>query len=175
MRSVVKIELGARSDTDPHTTPQIQPYLGEVFPTILTDSVFTVRTLAPERTFWEKAMLLHEETFRDANSAPKARLARHYYDLWCLIRKGIGEKAMADRVLFERVAAHRKVFFRKSKKAQDTLCQGALRIVPLTEQTPGWKQDYQSMREDMFFGEVPTFEEILRLVGDFEKLFNQKN
>jgi hypothetical protein len=25
----------------------------------------------------------------------------------------------------------------------------------------------------MFFGEVPTFDEILRVVGDFEKRFNQ--
>jgi hypothetical protein len=29
------------------------------------------------------------------------------------------------------------------------------------------------MREDMFFGEVPTFEEVLRVVGDFERRFNK--
>ena len=29
------------------------------------------------------------------------------------------------------------------------------------------------MRAEMFFGEVPTFEEILRVVGEFERLFNE--
>jgi hypothetical protein len=28
------------------------------------------------------------------------------------------------------------------------------------------------MRESMFFGEVPSFGEILRLVGEFERRFN---
>jgi hypothetical protein len=48
-----------------------------------------------------------------------------------------------------------------------------LRLVPLTDQLPAWKQDYQAMREDMFFGEVPAFDEILRVVGDFEQRFNK--
>jgi hypothetical protein len=33
-------------------------------------------------------MLLHEETFRPKDRPRKARLARHYYDLWCLITRG---------------------------------------------------------------------------------------
>ena len=174
IRPVVKIELGARSDTEPCGTPQIQPYLKEAFPELFgAESSFAIRTVEPVRTFWEKAMLLHEETFRKSGGGPKARLARHYYDLWFLINKGVADKAGADHELFQRVAAHRSVFFRKSKAAQETLRPGSLRLVPLTEQLPAWKQDYQSMREDMFFGEVPALNEILRVVGDFEKRFNR--
>jgi hypothetical protein len=29
------------------------------------------------------------------------------------------------------------------------------------------------VRAEMFFGEVPTFEEILRVVGEFERLFSK--
>jgi hypothetical protein len=173
IRPVVKIEMGARSDIEPHTTPQIQPYLAEAFPAIVADSWFAVRTVAPERTFWEKAMLLHEETFRAPGGALKVRLARHYYDLWCLIRKGVAEKAIADTALFNRVVAHRSVFFRRSKEAQDSLKVGSLCLVPLAGQLPAWRQDFQSMREEMFFGDVPSFDEILRVVSDFEKRFNQ--
>jgi hypothetical protein len=118
-------------------------------------------------------MLLHEETFRKSASGPKERLARHYYDVWCLITKGVAEKAITDLELFNRIAAHRAVFFRKSKEAQSSLHPGALRVVPLPDQVAAWKQDYQTMREDMFFGEVPTFEEVLRVVGDFERRFNK--
>ena len=172
VRSVVKIELGARSDTDPHTTPQIQPYLGEVFPTILTDSVFTVRTLAPERTFWEKAMLLHEETFRPADKPRKIRMARHYYDLWCLITRGVGERAAKDRQLFERVAAHREIFFRWSWVDYSTLRRGSLRFLPPVQHIDAWRKDYQEMKGAMFFGDVPTFDEILNVVGEFERDYN---
>jgi hypothetical protein len=38
------------------------PYLAEALPEIAPDAGFSFRTLAAERTFWEEAMLLHEET-----------------------------------------------------------------------------------------------------------------
>jgi hypothetical protein len=120
VRPVVKIELGARSDTEPSATPEITPYLAAALPGEIADSRFTVRAVAPERTFWEKAALLHEETYREGSAAPKARLARHYYDLWCLITRGVAERAEADTGLFDRVAAHRAVFFRRSRDAQES-------------------------------------------------------
>jgi hypothetical protein len=54
IRPIVKIELGARSDIDPSATPEVKPYLGDVFPDEIGDSAFLVRTLAPERTFWAR-------------------------------------------------------------------------------------------------------------------------
>jgi hypothetical protein len=106
VRPVVKIELGARSDTELSATPEIAPYVADVFPDEVAHSLFTVRAVAPERTFWEKAALLHEETYRERRAAPKARLARHYYDRWCLITRGVAERAASDRELFDRVAGH---------------------------------------------------------------------
>jgi hypothetical protein len=172
LRPVVKIELGARSDTEPSAMPEIQPYLAEALPGEFKDSAFKIRTVAPERTFWEKAMLLHEETYRSGAAGPKARLARHYYDLWCLIGAGIGDKALCDTALFSRVAAHRAVFFRKSKDAQQALRPGFLRLLPSENQRALWEQDYEAMREFMFFGKTPAFAEILSVVGDFERRFN---
>ena len=64
IKPVVKIELGARSDDWPNSECPIQPYLAERFPQLMPQGPFPVRVLAAERTFWEKACLLHEETFR---------------------------------------------------------------------------------------------------------------
>jgi hypothetical protein len=169
---VVKIEPGARSDTDPVATPKIVPYVFEALSDVLGDGSFTIRTVTPERTFWEKAMLLHEETYRE--HGPKSRLARHYYDLWCLIRAGVATKAADNLPLFKSIAAHRAVFFRKSKLAQESLKQSSLRLIPPVEKQALWKKDYVAMTEAMFFGEVPTFDEILHVVGEFEKQFNQQ-
>jgi len=174
VRPVVKIELGARSDDWPHQGKTIQPYLAEIFPQLTTDAAFSVCVLDAERTFWEKACLLHEETFRPADKPRKLRMARHYYDLWCLITRGVAERAAKDRALFDRVAAHREIFFRWSWVDYATLYPGGLRFVPLAHQLDGWRKDYQEMRGHMFFGEVPTFDEILRVVGEFEQQFNHR-
>lgn len=172
VRPVVKIELGARSDTEPSTTPEITPYLADVFSDEVPGSQFFVRAVAPERTFWEKVALLHEETYREGSAAPKARLARHYYDLWCLITRGVAERAIRDGSLFDRVAAHRAVFFRRSRDAQASFAPGSLRIVPAADRLPLWRRHYDAMRESMFFDEVPDFAEILSVVGRFERNFN---
>ena len=169
VRPVVKIELGARSDTEPSATPEIAPYLVDVFPDDVPDSRFTVHAVAPERTFWEKVALLHEETYREGSAAPKARLARHYYDLWCLITRGVAERAARDRELFDRVGAHRAVFFRRSRDARASFTPGSLRIVPADDRRVQWRRDYDAMNESMFFGEAPEFAEILAVVGRFEE------
>jgi hypothetical protein len=173
LRPAVKIEMGARSDVEPSATPSIQPYIAEALPDALGPSTFTVQTLDPKRTFWEKSALLHEESYRTGARAPAVRLARHYYDLWCLLRAGVGDAALAEPDLFNRVVAHREVFFRRSKEAQYTLRPGSLRLLPATERQQDWQRDYEAMRETMFFGEPPEFAEILNVVGDFERRFNR--
>lgn len=170
VKPVVRIELGARSDTEPSESPAIRPYLAEVLPEALPE--FVVRTVAPRRTFWEKAMLLHEESFRPADRPRPARLARHYYDLWCLIVRGVADQALADPRLFERVASHREAFWSQSWVDYSTLRPGSLRILPAPGQVSAWRQDYAAMRE-MFFSEPPRFDEVLARVGELETRVNE--
>ena len=117
-------------------------------------------------------MLLHEEGYRK-NLEPRPRMARHYYDVWCLIQAGIGEKAVAAPGLFERVAHHRAIFFRKQKEAQESLRPGSLRILPAAERRAAWAQDDAAMQAAMFFGPPPSFEEMLQAIGEFEARFNR--
>ena len=168
LRPSVKMEFGARSDIDPSETPEIRPYIVETLPD-LAGGAFYVRALSPRRTFWEKAMLLHEETYREEQ--PKPRLARHYYDLWCLIRGGVAAAAVADGDLFDRVAEHRRTYFRHGR-GQDTLRRGTLRLMPMRAHMATWQRDYDAMRESMFFTDTPQFIQILEPIGDFEKHFN---
>lgn len=171
----VKIELGARSDDWPQEEKPIRPYVLEQFPSLDVNAVTTVRVLAAERTFWEKACLLHEETFRPSDKPRKLRMARHYYDLWCLLRAGLGERALGEKTLFARVAEHRQIFFRQSWVDYSTHRPGTFRLQPATHHLSDWKADYEAMRGPMFFGETPTFEEILEEVREFERRFNETN
>ena len=172
VRPVVKIELGARSDDWPHEEKLILPYVTEHFSALDPAPPFPVRVLSAERTFWEKACLLHEETFRPPGKPRKSRMARHYYDLWCLLRAGVGEKALANHALFQRVAEHREIFFRFSWVDYSTHQPGKFRLTPPLEHLADWKSDYAAMLGPMFFGDAPDFEEILALAADFEKTFN---
>lgn len=172
VRPVVKIELGARSDDWPHETKELQTYVGEFFPTLSPSAAFPVRVLAAERTFWEKACLLHEETFRPLDKPRKGRMARHYYDLWCLLRAGVGERALANPALFKRVAEHREVFFRFSWVDYTTHKPGSFRLTPPAAHLSQWKSDYDAMLGPMFYGETPPFEELIKAVSEFEKTFN---
>ena len=169
----VKIELGARSDTEPSEMPEIRSYVAEEFPSLFTSGAFAIHTVSPRRTFWEKTMLLHEENSRPAGKPPKQRLSRHYYDLWCLIRKGIAAEAMADCALFAQVLAHRNVFFRQSWVDYDTITPRALRLTPQADWISAWQGDYESMRREMFFGMPPTFGEVLAAIGELETALRQ--
>ncbi len=177
LRRVVKLEMGARSQTEPSDTAQIVPYIAEAFPELVAEATFGVRTVAARRTFWDKALLLHEETYRPRDPSEPMRkigLARHYYDLWRLIKLGIADEAVADAPLFAQVVEHRKVFFRYSWMDYATMKPGSLRMLPLEDQTAAWRQDYHAMRADMFFGEAPTFDVILKDVREFEARFNAR-
>jgi len=174
LRQVVKIELGARSDTEPAQVVDIHPYIVDAFPALFSQAHFSVRAVSLERTFWEKAMLLHEETFRPREKKRQARMARHYYDLYRLIESGIGDKASVDLALFERIVAHRRVYFKHGWVRYDTLCPGRLRLVPPDEQLADWKSDYAGMKDEMFFGEPPAFDDIIEKVREFQEAFNRK-
>ena len=152
----------------------ILPYLAQAFPDLFPQSIFLVRAVSPNRTFWEKAMLLHEETFRPPEKKRKARMARHYYDLYRLIDAGIGHEAAGDFELFDRIAAHRQVYFRYTWVDYDTLRPGRLKLVPPREQLAIWKSDYSAMKDEMFFGNPPAFEDLMETVQAFQDEFNRK-
>lgn len=100
-------------------------------------------------------------------------MARHYYDVWCLITRGVADRAAVDNALFERVAEHRQIFFRLGWVDYATLRPGTLRLSPPADHRAAWQQDYEEMAGAMFYGDRPTFDEILSVVGHFEKKFNQ--
>jgi len=119
-------------------------------------------------------MLLHEETFRPPEKKRQARMARHYYDLYRLIEAGIGRKASGDIELFRRISAHRQIYFRYTWMNYDTLRPGRLRLVPTDVQLAGWKSDYTAMKDEMFFGEPPAFDDLIQIVREFQDAFNRK-
>ena len=176
LRPLVKIEMGARSQTEPAADAAIQSYVAEIIPGAVSEHTFPVRTVAARRTFWEKVMLLHEETYRPdppaGASVRKPALARHYYDVFRLIEGGIADEAVADAGLFDQVREHREAFFDYGWMDYTTIRRGTMRVLPLDRQLDAWRRDYGAMRGEMFLGAPPPFDTILKVVGDFARYFN---
>lgn len=168
----LKIEFGARADPWPAEEKSVQPLVAEAFPQLFATPACTVRALVARRTFWEKAMLLHEENFRPLGRARLARMARHYYDLHRLIQQGVGAEAVDDADLFAQVAAHRSVYFAQNWVDYDTLKRGSLRVTPLPGHEQAWREDYAAMQVAMFSTPPPSFDEVLASVRGFEQEFN---
>ena len=78
---VVRLEMGARSDHWPAEDAIVTPYAAEQFPTKFQNPTSTVRVLAAERTFWEKATILHAWYHSRPDKPLRDRQSRHYYDL----------------------------------------------------------------------------------------------
>ena len=166
---VIRMELGARSDHWPVLNNPVQPYAAEDFPDYFEEDQCNVRTLAPERTFWEKATILHMEWHR---RMPKpVRLSRHYYDLVMLRRSEVHETALEQIDLLEKVAAHKEAFYYAAWARYDEARVGSLRLVPHDDLAEALRRDHEDMRE-MFFEEPPTFEEIM---GELEALEHEIN
>jgi hypothetical protein len=50
---------------------------------------------------------------------------------------------------------------------------GTFRLSPSADHFANWRSDYQAMLGPMFFGDVPDFDEIMGVVSEFERRFNQ--
>jgi len=171
VKRVVRMEMGARSDDWPATEGTITPFVAEQFPSAFTEPSCKVNTLAAERTFLEKAALLHEEQFRPREKPLPQGLSRHYYDLYRLIEAGVADRAIEDPALFERVVEHRKIFFGRSWIDYSTMEHGKLSLIPSKQRIEEWRDDYKNM-EQMFFTEPPSFDDLLAPIRTFERRFN---
>ena len=173
LRRAVKIEMGARSDHWPCETKPVTPYVAEQFPQGFREPSCAVKVLSLERTFWEKATILHAEFYRLVDKPMPERFSRHYCDVYELIRKGVSNEAVKRLELLARVAEHKNLFFRSSWAKYGEAAKGTLRIAPPEHRLKALREDYAKMQQ-MFFGEPPEFERMIGTLTQWETEFNRK-
>jgi len=173
VRPVVKIECGARSDRWPVTEQSLTSYVADAFPEAFAQAAFQVPVLNIERTFWEKATILHAEVHRPAEKATPNRFSRHYADLAALASHPAGAAAIARDDLRARVVAHKQVFFPAAWASYDTAVPGTFKLIPPPERLEALAADYHAM-QDMFFRPQPTWDELVATLNALESRINAK-
>lgn len=164
----IKLEFGARGDPEPFEQRDILPYVAEDFPGEVPDAVTAVPTLALERTYWEKATILHA-----LHHSGKLRpgLSRHFYDVFMLDAAGVTERALTERVLLEQVVRNKSLLFADAKASYGTAQLGTLRLSVTEAMRDELAADYAAMAE-MFMEEPPAFEELVSRLADIEGRIN---
>jgi hypothetical protein len=131
-----------------------------------------VIALEIERTFWEKATILHIEYHRPADKPMRSRLSRDCYDVCCMAAHPAGQKAMADLDLLARAVRHKRTYFQSARENYAAAKPGSLRLVPADSRLADLKADYKQMQE-MFTEPPQPFSEILRQLRNIEDTLNK--
>jgi len=173
VRREVKMEFGARSDDWPAEDKAVVPYVAELYPETLGDAVAPLRVLSLERTFWEKATILHAEAHRDETKATPQRFSRHYADLAALAAHPSAAVAIARDDLRARVVEHKRVFFAAAWAKYETAVPGTFRLIPPPYRLAALESDYRDMHE-MFFGRSRPWPEIVEQLRELEARINRR-
>jgi hypothetical protein len=168
----IKIECGARSDPWPAEHHPINPYVAEAFPDSVKDAETSVRALAVERTFWEKATILHAEAHRPSDQPTPGKYSRHYADLAALADLPGVHGWMSRDQLRERVVAHKQVFFASAWARYDLAVPGSFRLLPSAERLRQIEADYREMQV-MYFGSAHPWSQIVQRLETLESAINR--
>ncbi|MGA3285095.1 MAG: nucleotidyl transferase AbiEii/AbiGii toxin family protein [Verrucomicrobiota bacterium] len=171
LRRFVKMEFGSLTDQRPVGTHAVRPWVAEVFPKVFGDFRCELVALELERTFWEKATILHAEHHRDRTKPIREHFSRHYSDMAALARHDVAERALARDDLRQRVANWKSRFFAASWARYDLAKPGTFRLAPPEFRLAELEKDYHTMR-DMFLAEPPSFESVIKTVSDLEQEIN---
>jgi hypothetical protein len=174
VRLAVKIESGAKSALDPNQPVTVRPYVDDDLPE-LDLHVEGVITVDPERTFWDKVVIVQglRRWFEKRHELRGGgqRVTRHYYDLHRLMASDVGPAAAANLALGADCVAHAKMFFNSPDLDLASAAPGSFALVPTPEMLEPLARDYRAM-SGMIFGDPPAFDDVMASVIALEARLN---
>ena len=168
VKNAVKIEIGPIASWTPYENKVIKSYIAEYYPNMFSDDGFNVRVTLPVRTFWEKAVILHQEANRESGKIPQ-RYSRHYYDLYKMYYSNVKNDALNNLDLLDDVRLFTMTFYNRPWAKFDEAKPGTFKLIP--KNLDDLKNDYKAM-ESMFFREFPSFEEVIKVLKKLENEIN---
>jgi len=174
IKPVVKLEISGRSMNEPVTKIVLQSFLDETFPnTPIAEKSFEINAVVPERTFWEKICLLHEEFAKPQELIRTERMSRHLYDLEKMMSSPIENKALKNKELYNSIVEHRRIFVGLKGFDYSTLATQTINILPPESVISQWRQDYETMRETMIYEESLPFDKLINRIKQLNEKINR--
>lgn len=162
----VKIEISCLSMDEPTEVREIQSYIADSFKEE-DETLASIRTVLPSRTFLEKIFLLAEEFQKD--KPRHVRMSRHLYDLERLMDSEYGCKALADRGLYDAIVEHRRTYYALKYVDYDKHDPQAICFVPPVDVQELWAADYADMKRYFIYGSSLPFEQLISRIKELQE------
>ena len=171
LRPEILLEIGPLALWCPNARYNITPYAAEAFPHLFEQASCQVQVVTAERTFWEKATILHHEVNRPSDNPQPPRYSRHYYDMACMAESPVKDTALKRLDLLEGVVQFKDKFYPRGWARYDQAVPGTFRLVPDQQRITELQKDYRQMQV-MIFGEIPSFDHIIEVLTALERQIN---
>lgn len=172
LRPEVRLEIGPLASWLPHEERTIRCYAAEAFPQVFERRECPVKVITAERTFWEKATILHHEAHRPSDNPQPPRYSRHYYDIVKMAESQVKHAALADMALLANVVEFKERFYPRGWARYDLARPGTFRLVPEGHVLAAVRTDYRSMA-NMIFGSIPEFDDMMTTLTKLQDEINR--
>jgi len=166
----IRLEIGALAARLPIEEKAVTPYVEDYLKDSISGYEFKVNVISAVRTLFEKMTILHGEANRISNHP--IRYARHYYDVYKMVNTPLLNEALANIELLKDVVEFKMKFYRSPRSKYEEILEGNLKLVPSDNTISIFEKDYEEMKQ-MFFGEIPTFQDVIQKLKTTEIIINK--
>ncbi|MCD4827941.1 MAG: nucleotidyl transferase AbiEii/AbiGii toxin family protein [Candidatus Cloacimonetes bacterium] len=171
----ILLEIGPLASWVPSADFTITPFVAKEFPDKFDKHSCDVKAIIAERTFWEKATILHQEANRPEGKVMPLRYSRHYYDLAMMAKSVVKGSALSKYLyLLDDVVEFKRKFYHSSWTKYEDAKIGTLKLIPQKYRHKELIVDYKSM-QNMIFGKPIELKEILEILHNLENEINAIN
>lgn len=167
LRPTVRLEIGPLAEWMPSHITEVAPFVAEQYPALFKRPTTRVLTIDAERSFWEKVAILHKIANYPEGKTLAPRYARHLYDVYCMGHSPLKGQAFARRELLRRDILFEQKFYYSKGAHYENATLNTIQLIPADHIMKALRADYHAM-ENMIYGEVPEFDEIIRYLRRLE-------
>ena len=172
IKNYIILEIGARALMEPVNRVYVQSEVQKCYPHIITSVANPVIiTAAPQKTFIEKAFLLHELFSVPHEQLSANRRSRHLYDLERMMDKDFAINAIKDNTLCHNIQHHRSAFTAVFGVDYSVDFRKNIVLIPPDNIIKNWESDYNSMCLSMIYGKKPDFKTLIKRMKELENRF----
>lgn len=172
VKSEIVLEIGARALFEPTAKREIKSMISETLNVDTNIENNPINTAVPEKTFIEKAFLLHE-IFTGNDKMFANRKSRHLYDLEKMMDKDFAITAISDNELWDTIRHHREKFTHISSVDYSQDIRPNICLIPPEKVIDDWQQDYETMQHTMIYGNSLTFDKLINRLKQLEERIRQ--
>lgn len=168
----VRLEIGPLAALTPTEDVTISPLISKLNLKIMNNNETIIKTVSPERTFWEKILILNQEAHRPVDRKMPSRYSRHYYDVYRISLTKYKNIAYNNLELLTQVREFKKKFYPVGWAQYDLAKPGLFTLVPSEERIKELRVDFSNMKEMINDDSINSFDDLLIYIKQLENEIN---